>query len=133
MNEIKPCPFCGRQADYWEDNQYSDRHVIECLSCGAHKRSEYGYDSVLKDWNRRFDVNGSEMIDTKVLRYRPTLTARVGYKGGGEYNDVRVWTGEAFDTSAEALVEANGMASEVQLIAGIQMTTEMPNAQPEQA
>lgn len=75
MNEIKPCPFCGNKASYWEDNQYQDRHVIECQYCGAHKRSEYGYDSVLRDWNRRFDAKGNEMVDTKETRYRHRVVA----------------------------------------------------------
>ena len=75
MNEIKPCPFCGRQADYWEDKGYSDRHVIECLNCGAHKRSAYGYGAVLEDWNRRYDAKGNEMVDTKAVRYRPRVVA----------------------------------------------------------
>lgn len=127
MTEIKPCPFCGNKADYWEDNQYQDRHVIECMSCGANKRSEYGYDGVLEDWNRRFDANGIEVIEANVLRYKPTLTARVDYGRNGDYNDVRIWTGGIVDTSAEALQQANSMSSEVQLIAGIQMTTEKPN------
>lgn len=75
MTEIKPCPFCGNKADYWEDNQYSDRHVIECMNCGATKRSAYGYDSVLGDWNRRFDAKGNEMVDTKETRYRHRVVA----------------------------------------------------------
>lgn len=75
MVEIKPCPFCGNKAEYWEDNQYSDRHVIECGYCGANKRSEYGYDRVLEDWNRRFDAKGNEMVDTKSTRYRPRVVA----------------------------------------------------------
>lgn len=75
MTEIKPCPFCGNKADYWEDNQYQDRHVIECMNCGANKRSEYGYDGVLEDWNRRFDAKGNKMVDTKTIRYRPRVVA----------------------------------------------------------
>lgn len=75
MTEIKPCPFCGNKADYWEDNQYQDRHVIECLNCGAHKRSEYGYEDVLSDWNTRYDGKGNLVVDTKSTRYRPRVVA----------------------------------------------------------
>lgn len=128
MSEIKPCPFCGRPADYWQDRQYQDSHVIECSNCGAHRRSEYGYDAVLEAWNRRFDIDGNEIVETEVLHYRPMLTARVGYGSSGEYNDVRIWTGGAVKTVDEALEKANGIAGEVQLIAGVQMTTERPNA-----
>ncbi|ATS93457.1 hypothetical protein P1A145kb_p057 [Pectobacterium phage DU_PP_I] len=37
MVEIKPCPFCGNKADYWQDDPYQDRHVIECSYCGAER------------------------------------------------------------------------------------------------
>lgn len=75
MSEIKPCPFCGNKAEYWEDSQYQDRHVIECQYCGANKRSEYGYKGVLRDWNTRYDTKGNEMVDTGTVRYRPRVVA----------------------------------------------------------
>uniref|UniRef100_UPI003D487EB2 Lar family restriction alleviation protein n=1 Tax=Escherichia coli TaxID=562 RepID=UPI003D487EB2 len=62
MTDIKPCPFCGKKPDYWEDTHYQDRHVITCGWCGAEKRSEYGYDSVLRDWNTRYNGAG-ELVE----------------------------------------------------------------------
>lgn len=124
MPEIKKCPFCGNKADYWEDSQYQDRHVIECMNCGANKRSEYGYKSVLRDWNTRYDNNGIEIIDIPVAHYRPTLTARVGYKANGDYNDVRVWIGDVAGTVDEAIAAAEVMAKEVEIMPGAHMSTE---------
>lgn len=105
MTEIKPCPFCGRQADYWEDNQYSDRHVIECLNCGAHKRSAYGYESVLEDWNRRFDAKGNEMFDAVTTRFRPRVVAHM--EDGGTFI-----IKESLDTF-EDLLSASAAATEM--------------------
>lgn len=65
-NEILPCPFCGGDAEYWLDRHYADCHVIECMDCGATKRSEY---DVYKVWNMRegvvkqpFDKELTEML-----------------------------------------------------------------------
>lgn len=126
MSEIKPCPFCNNRADYWEDSQYQDRHVIECSYCGTTKRSEYGYDDVLKDWNRRFDSQGREIKDIKKLRYTPALTARIGYRldGSGEYEDVLIWEGASVDSADMAFKKAQDVAKEVHLIAGTRLVTE---------
>lgn len=126
MSEIKRCPFCGNHADYWEDHQYSDRHVIECMNCGTNKRSEYGYESVLEDWNRRFDKDGQEVVEISGIKHRPILTARVGYKtdGTGEFNDVVIWKGPLMDTPQEAYAVADGAKQEVQILATSQIMTE---------
>lgn len=55
-DKILPCPFCGGEADYYEDRSgYADRHVIECMDCACCKRSEY-YKSVFREWNQRYNV-----------------------------------------------------------------------------
>lgn len=112
MGDIKPCPFCGREADYWEDNQYQDRHVIECGSCGANKRSEYGYDHVLEDWNRRYDSKGNEMVDTKTTRYRPRIVAH-GEDGGETF--IIKESRDTYDDAQTASAAANEMAKAFRL------------------
>lgn len=107
MLEIKPCPFCGKEADYWEDNQYTDRHVIECGNCGATKRSEYGFDSVLRDWNRRFDNKGQEIQEVTETRYRPRVVARLPNGGA-----VVIWNGEDTHESLEEARSAGRFVSE---------------------
>jgi Lar family restriction alleviation protein len=47
------CPFCGSEAEYRLDEQWQDRHVIECTYCGCDRRSEYGRDAVTQKWNER--------------------------------------------------------------------------------
>lgn len=53
MIPIKDCPFCGREPNLYEDNQFSDRYVVACDNCGIEMRSEYGYDYALEKWNNR--------------------------------------------------------------------------------
>lgn len=111
MIEIKPCPFCGGSADYWEDAQYSDRHVIECNHCGATKRSEYGYDTVLGLWNRRFDSKGQEVMEVSERRHRPRVLARLPNGGA-----VIVWIGEdTYDDLAEARAVGREAAALIEL------------------
>lgn len=57
MNEIKPCPFCGKRVDVWQNDGYGTVRVIECRDCRvrfvfAHDRSETLQD-LAKNWNRR--------------------------------------------------------------------------------
>lgn len=110
MAEIKPCPFCGNKAEYWLDSQYSNRHVIECINCGAEKRSEYGYNDVLRDWNRRFDGSGKEVIEIEVVKYRPGVSVRVPEDSKRGFMDVVVWKGDdVVNTNEEAFAIAKSI------------------------
>ena len=61
--ELKPCPFCGGQAEYEEvhtDNgaveiYYKEYHgyIIECNCCNAYIVSTIGKEDVIQRWNRR--------------------------------------------------------------------------------
>lgn len=106
MSKIKPCPFCGNSAEYWQDHQYQDRHVIECLNCGANKRSEYGYDDVLGDWNLRYDTKGNKMVDSVTVRYRPRVVAHT--EDGGTF--ILKDSPDTFDTPLNASAAADEMA-----------------------
>ena len=111
MSEIKPCPFCGYEALYWEDGHYDDRHVIECQSCGTSRRSEYGYESVLEDWNRRFDANGKEIVEESKVEFLPRVVANL--PNGGK---LLVWTGkESFGELAAAREEGFKLSSQISI------------------
>lgn len=58
--ELKPCPFCGGEADY--QNNKSDYWWIQCLECGCTTSKyatdlffggKYGKDWAKEAWNRR--------------------------------------------------------------------------------
>lgn len=55
--DLKPCPFCGGEAQPEFNRQYTDSYWIECgRGCGTiRKTSEYGWTRVGEDWNRRAD------------------------------------------------------------------------------
>lgn len=65
MSKLLPCPFCGSDAEYWEDSGYSDKHVIECGECGCSKRSEY-YNFVFEEWNTRYTLKQEPLDVSKV-------------------------------------------------------------------
>lgn len=51
--ELKPCPFCGGEAevDYYYDDYFSFR--IYCKECGIEAFSDVSRDEVIKKWNKR--------------------------------------------------------------------------------
>lgn len=62
--ELKPCPFCGGNADLWivfvpygeglerdEENEYH----CGCCDCGVSTSSRYDEDDAIEAWNRRTD------------------------------------------------------------------------------
>lgn len=52
MNELKKCPFCGGEAETWEENFGGWR--LYCTKCGVafHGGTE---EEVIEAWNRRVD------------------------------------------------------------------------------
>ena len=62
MVELKPCPFCGGEADYRTEN-FGARVWVKCVICGV-STSRYdtnmivdgkgGKDWATKAWNRRY-------------------------------------------------------------------------------
>ncbi len=68
MTELKPCPFCGGEAEldeweeHWADNSCSKYAIISC-GCGVvlfgNEYSEYDdipkeeYEELIEAWNRR--------------------------------------------------------------------------------
>ena len=57
MDKLKPCPFCGGEAELYEDD-CSSKFYVCCEACGCstalHWREEY----VIEVWNRRVEENG---------------------------------------------------------------------------
>lgn len=54
IEEIKPCPFCGKDAELTENEDYY--WYVECTECCARGEWFYGYkekDKAIKAWNRR--------------------------------------------------------------------------------
>ena len=69
QNELKPCPFCGGEAEInirkqcYGHGEYHDEYFVKCKSCGARSGFEVVYylsskeceEAVTKKWNRRGD------------------------------------------------------------------------------
>lgn len=56
MSDLKPCPFCGGEADFavkdWDNS--ADEYKVVCLQCGT-QQADYSFnkDFVIEAWNRR--------------------------------------------------------------------------------
>lgn len=61
MMELKPCPFCGGEADMGEviDGLY----IVNCTKCFASSASSKSKELVVRHWNRRV-TDGSSLIET---------------------------------------------------------------------
>lgn len=52
--ELKPCPFCGGEAEFFED-EFFCRYSVVCTGCGA-GTDTYGVERDAMDaWNRRIE------------------------------------------------------------------------------
>lgn len=52
--ELKPCPFCGGEAEFFED-EFFCRYSVVCTECGA-GTDTYGVERDAMDaWNRRIE------------------------------------------------------------------------------
>ena len=52
--ELKPCPFCGGQAEIWHCNRFIDKMVaIRCMNCNAQTFASYDEAEAVKRWNTR--------------------------------------------------------------------------------
>ena len=50
-NELKPCPFCGGEADLYQS--YCGYYQIECHQCSARSCTAVEKESVISNWNMR--------------------------------------------------------------------------------
>ena len=56
---LKPCPFCGGEADYLtiEDKRFGLIHKTECVNCdytiGSWQAGDNGRENAAKEWNTR--------------------------------------------------------------------------------
>lgn len=54
--ELKPCPFCGKEA-VLDESEYDGRKVysVSCVDCGVSTGCSGDEQRVIDDWNRRDD------------------------------------------------------------------------------
>lgn len=55
MEELKPCPFCGRKAEM-VDCEIHPRWYVRCAHCGVEQSYLYASKASARDaWNRRVE------------------------------------------------------------------------------
>ena len=81
MNELKPCPFCGGEAD--EDSYLTNKHMvygtgwIGCRSCRAfieYMNGDRGKSLAVEAWNRRV----VQKDKVSLFKYCPNCGAYMG-------------------------------------------------------
>lgn len=63
MTKLKPCPFCGGEAEFHKTivpNTKTIGMFVQCINCGARTRYviDLGDEYTIKNWNRRIN-NGT--------------------------------------------------------------------------
>lgn len=63
--ELKPCPFCGGEAQY--DNDDRGREWIYCMRCNIRTKYFNSYiadeNQVIEVWNRRVNIQARENLN----------------------------------------------------------------------
>ena len=55
IEELKPCPFCGGEADIWRCEYTGNCYMVGCSYCHMFAMSDYE-DEAIATWNRRVKV-----------------------------------------------------------------------------
>ena len=53
MADLKPCPFCGGEAELIENNRYTDIHSVMCKNCYSESDRYNTKENAVKAWNTR--------------------------------------------------------------------------------
>ena len=58
MTKLKPCPFCGCKARFYEESKegYDPTSGVECPGCGIRKGGYYSKIDAIIAWNDRVKI-----------------------------------------------------------------------------
>lgn len=83
MIELKPCPFCGGEAEYRDGS--STTPYIRCNKCGGRTLSSYNREKLAEAWNKRAAVTDEQFAvavhDGEVWRKERTCRDFGGEEG----------------------------------------------------
>lgn len=103
-NELKPCPFCGGEAELYQS--YCGYYQIECHQCSARSCTAVEKESVISNWNMRSTTERK----SKTM----TLDEAIEHFKGGCANScpherkeraVREWITESIDDAKQQIEE----------------------------
>lgn len=63
MSELKPCPFCGGEAEvkrYYHPFSRRSRVTVKCMICRCNSGEWGRVDKAIEAWNRRVDNGGND-------------------------------------------------------------------------
>lgn len=74
MADLKPCPFCGGRADWWETESDTHRFQIVCVECCCGTDECVTEEVALKRWNTRKPMEAVVEKLENLPRYRWGMT-----------------------------------------------------------
>lgn len=88
-DKIKPCPFCGSDAEFYSCIPKRSRGYIRCLTRGCRGRSPHGtrlFDDALLRWNiRSITINKTEFLGRYVDRLVSQSQGNLAYLKDAEF------------------------------------------------
>ena len=75
-NELKPCPFCGGEAELYQS--YCGYYQIECHQCSARSCTAVEKESVISNWNKRSttEIKSKTMTLDEAIEYCEEVTIK---------------------------------------------------------
>lgn len=92
--QLKPCPFCGGEANIYQMHFWGTTYTCECSDCGIETKPMDTEAEAIEAWNRRTETASDTLM--RVLAYDATCgvcdkrkerTAKVDWMDGDPYCD----------------------------------------------
>lgn len=84
MQELKPCPFCGKRPHLIEPDEGDFKWSVSCLHCTAIDMYDISKEDVIEKWNTR---HYPPEVEKAVERMNPEKVIERWSQNGIEYGD----------------------------------------------
>ena len=93
MEELKPCPFCGGEAEVERYGYRNQSHIVSCMDCGCRIESGDVEPFWNSSWNKRFGIVDEKLLN-KALWALKTISLGVA---GNTIDEIADYAGDKMD------------------------------------